>query len=66
MGNIKPTYIKRVGEELLRVHPDRVTLDFNENKKLVNELTDVKYTGMRNKIAGYITRRQRQLTRQKV
>ena len=61
MGNIRPTYIKRVALELWRLHPEEFTDDFEHNKKKVSELTDVGSILMRNRIAGYITRyRQRQ------
>jgi small subunit ribosomal protein S17e len=56
MGNIRPTYIKRVAIELVKKYNDQFTDDFEHNKKKVEELTDVRYKGMRNRIAGYITR----------
>jgi len=56
LGNIRPTYIKRVATELVRNHPDQFTDDFEHNKKKVEELTDVRSTKMRNRIAGYVTR----------
>ncbi|MBM4249562.1 MAG: 30S ribosomal protein S17e [Euryarchaeota archaeon] len=59
MGRIRPTYIKRVAIELLKKHPEQFTNDFEQNKIKVGELTDVKYTGMRNRIAGYVTRYRR-------
>lgn len=55
MGKIRPTYIKRVAIDLVRNHNDRFTDDFQHNKKMVAELTDVKSVTLRNKIAGYIT-----------
>jgi len=55
LGNIRPTYIKRVAIELVKRFPDRFTADFEHNKKAVQELTDVRYPQMRNKIAGYVT-----------
>jgi small subunit ribosomal protein S17e len=58
LGNIRPTYIKRVAFELLRLHPDAFTEDFAHNKVKVAELTDVSTTVMRNRIAGYVTRRK--------
>ena len=61
MGNIRPTYIKRVAIELVKEHPDEFTADFEQNKKKVSELSDVGSILMRNRIAGYITRyRQRE------
>ena len=41
MGRVRPTYIKRVAIELVRSHPDRFTDDFDHNKAVVDELTDV-------------------------
>ncbi len=61
MGNIRPTYIKRVAIELVKEHPEEFTADFEHNKKKVSELSDVGSILMRNRIAGYITRyRQRE------
>ncbi len=56
MGNIRPTYIKRVAVELVRRFPEQFTDDFEHNKKKVAELTDVRSNMMRNRIAGYVTR----------
>ncbi len=62
MGNIRPRYIKRVSHELILKHGEKFTLDFETNKRLVGELTDVAYKPMRNRIAGYATRlKKRQL-----
>ena len=62
MGNIRPTYIKRVAIELLRLYPEQFDEDFEHNKAKVSELTDVSTSVMRNRIAGYVTR-YRQLAR---
>ena len=56
MGNVRPTYIKRVAIELIEKYRDRFTADFDHNKALVAELTDVSTIVMRNRIAGYATR----------
>ena len=63
MGNIRPTYIKRVAYELLRTHPDEFTVEFNHNKEKVNKLTDVESQTLRNKIAGYVTRLKKRAAR---
>lgn len=61
MGNIRPTYIKRVAIQLVENHPNEFTDDYEHNKKKVSELTDVRSIMMRNRIAGYVTRyRKRQ------
>ena len=56
MGNIRPTYIKRVAIELVQKYPEQFTSDFQHNKIMVSKLTDVRFVSMRNKIAGYVTR----------
>ena len=60
MGRVRPTYIKRVAIELVRNHSDRFTEDFDHNKTVVAELTDVGSLTMRNRIAGYVTRYREQ------
>lgn len=56
MGNIRQTYIKRIAIELVRRYPNEFSTDFEANKKLVAQLTDVPTIKMRNRIAGYVTR----------
>ncbi len=56
MGNIRPTYIKRVAIELVQRYPEQFTADYQHNKFMVAKLTDVSTISMRNKIAGYVTR----------
>ncbi|MDR1954544.1 MAG: 30S ribosomal protein S17e [Candidatus Methanoplasma sp.] len=56
MGRIRPTYIKRISIELLNKYPQAFSRDFENNKEMVNNLTDVYSVKMRNRIAGYITR----------
>jgi len=56
MGNIRPTYIKRVAIELVERYPEQFSADFQHNKMMVAKLTDVRSVSMRNKIAGYVTR----------
>jgi len=60
MGRVRPTYIKRVAIELVRSYPDRFTDDFDHNKAVVDELTDVDSISMRNRITGYVTRFRKQ------
>lgn len=56
MGNIRPTYIKRVARELIQEHGDLFSDDFERNKELVGELTNTEGKVLRNRIAGYVTR----------
>jgi small subunit ribosomal protein S17e len=58
MGNIRPTYIKRIAAELLAKFPEHFNEDFENNKKQVSELTDLESKSMRNRVAGYVTRKK--------
>jgi len=53
---IKPSYIKNLGEELIVKHRDRFTGDFDENKHAVAEVAVIDSKGVRNRVAGYISR----------
>jgi len=62
MGNIRPSFIKSRALRLVEMYPDQFTDDFDTNKHLVAEFSDVDNKRMRNWIAGYITRyRQRRV-----
>lgn len=56
MGNIRPTYIKRVAHELLDQHSQHFSDDYEHNKEMVDKLTNVRGKVLRNRIAGYVTR----------
>ena len=56
MGKVKTEQIKRIGKELLSRFPDKFSSNFDDNKRVVAELTQGASTKMRNQIAGYITR----------
>jgi len=55
---IKPQYVKQTGTILLERYPDAFNADFEHNKECVEELTNVESKGVRNRIAGYVTRKQ--------
>ena len=57
MGTVKPAYIKIIAMELLKKYGSEFTNDFNENKKLVLQYTNITSKRVRNRVAGYITRR---------
>ncbi|MCA1819564.1 MAG: 30S ribosomal protein S17e [Halobacteriales archaeon] len=52
---MRQTYIKRVAIDLVKKYNDQFSTDFEHNKKVVGQLTDVKTTVFRNRIAGYVT-----------
>ena len=55
---IKPAYVKKTAKLLMNRYPDAFGDDFEHNKEVVTELTNVDSKGVRNRIAGYITRKQ--------
>ena len=48
--------IKRISFEVLDVHKSKFGEDFVENKKALNQVAIVRSKGLKNKVAGYITR----------
>ena len=56
MGKVKTDQVKRTGKELMRRYPTKFTTKFDENKPMVDSLTQGTTTRVRNQIAGYITR----------
>jgi small subunit ribosomal protein S17e len=57
---IKPAYVKKTGTLLMERYPDAWGPDFEHNKELVMELTNIESKGVRNRIAGYISHKQSQ------
>lgn len=56
MGNVRTEQVKRIARKLVERFPDKFTTDFESNKKLVDSLTNISSTKLRNRIAGYATR----------
>jgi len=54
---IKPSYIKNLGTELIAGQPERFGRDFRENKLGVSEAATIGSKRVRNRVAGYITRK---------
>ncbi len=48
--------IKKISLEVLKDHKDKFGIDFRENKKILNEISIVRSKGLKNEIAGYITK----------
>ncbi len=65
MGSIRQTYIKSTVDALLRQHPGEFTTDFNANKATVEKLTGVDSKALRNRVAGYVTRKVSSKARRK-
>ena len=56
MGKVKTDQVKRTGKALMSRFPTKFTTKFDENKLMVESLTQGTTTRVRNQIAGYITR----------
>ena len=56
MGRIKTQLIKRTTLSLLKTHRKSFNKNFNDNKKVVQELLNFPGKKLRNIIAGYATR----------
>jgi small subunit ribosomal protein S17e len=59
MGRIRTKQIKRLGQKFMTLHKPKLAKTFDENKKQVQELSDVKTKKLRNQIAGYITKKMK-------
>ena len=57
MGNIRQTNIKRITFRLLENYTDVFTKDFETNKILVTKYATIESKVIRNRVAGYITRK---------
>lgn len=55
---VDPNDVMSIGDQLLEQHPDTFSEDFSRNKEAVQRLTNVGSIHLRNRIAGYITRRR--------
>jgi small subunit ribosomal protein S17e len=54
---IKPSYIKNLGEEMIAKHGSRFSASFEENKHAVSEVAVIDSKRVRNRVAGYISRK---------
>ncbi|MDU9376012.1 hypothetical protein McpSp1_05990 [Methanocorpusculaceae archaeon Sp1] len=54
---IKPSYIKSMGVALMEQHGKSFNNNFDDNKKVVSEITTIESKSIRNRVAGFITRK---------
>jgi small subunit ribosomal protein S17e len=55
LGKVKTEHIKHVAKELIARYQDKFSANFDDNKHMVDKLTQGTTTKVRNQIAGYIT-----------
>lgn len=58
MGNIKPTFVKRGAEKIMKEHASEITKDFDTNQEIVKKYI-VANKFIMNKVAGYLTRKEK-------
>ena len=56
MGRIKTQQVKSITNLIFKKYPGRFNKDFDQNKKVLNELAIIQSKKIRNTIAGYLTR----------
>jgi small subunit ribosomal protein S17e len=61
MGGVKTALVKRTAQKVLEKVADNFTSEFDHNKKLLKNTVESKK--VRNKIAGYISRKKRSNTK---
>ncbi|WP_048056286.1 30S ribosomal protein S17e [Methanocaldococcus fervens] len=61
MGRIRQTLIKRTAMELIKKYRDLFTTDFETNKRILDQVAQISTKRLRNRIAGYITHKMRQI-----
>ena len=56
MGKVRSILIKNVSKELINKYPDIFTVDFEQNKKLLDRYAEIDSKHLRNRISGYIVK----------
>ena len=54
MGKVRTVLIKSVSKELIMKYPNVFTIDFEQNKKLLDKYLEIDSKHLRNRISGYI------------
>ena len=65
-GKVRTGSVKRIALELMERFPEKLTTDFENNKKLVGSLTNISSKKLRNEVGGYITQLQNQKKQNKL
>jgi small subunit ribosomal protein S17e len=65
-GKVRTDLEKKIARELVERFPEKFTTDFENNKKLVESLTNISSKKLRNRVAGYITQLQNQKKQNKL
>jgi small subunit ribosomal protein S17e len=56
MGKVRPSNIKILARKLVLEYNQHFSIDFEDNKHVLDQIADLKTKHFRNRVAGYITR----------
>ena len=63
MGRVRTKTVKRSARMIVERYYSKLALDFDLNKRVVDDVTEVPSKAMRNKIAGWVTHLMRRIER---
>merc|ERR1712178_283720 len=63
MGRVRNKTVKRASKKVIERYYQRLTLDFNTNKRICDEVTMIPSKKLRNKIAGFTTHMMKRISR---
>jgi len=61
MGRVRTKTIKKAARQIVEKYYDKLTLDFQVNKRIVDEAAQTPTKKIRNKIAGFVTHLMRRI-----
>ena len=60
MGRIKTKPVKSAGDRIYAQYAEKISKNFDENKKVLPEVAEVRSKKIRNILAGYLTKKAKQ------
>merc|ERR1711900_24086 len=63
MGRVRNKTVKRSSKKIIERYYQRLTLDFNTNKRIVDEVAMIPSKRLRNKIAGFASHMMKRISR---
>merc|ERR1719181_1167643 len=63
MGRVRTKTVKRASRQIIEKYYSRLTMDFQTNKKIAEEVAIIPTKSLRNKIAGFITHLMKRIQR---
>ena len=66
MGRVRTKTVKKAARVIIEKYYTKLTLDFDTNKKIIEEIAVIPSKPLRNKIAGFITHLMKRLQRSTV